>query len=82
MPALAAEDSDSTGLRLVSVKAEHPPRIHPEGDVQSALAWTVLPGLLHLLALSGLLKLTNSSPITLHAHFCKQTTVHKQTRQP
>lgn len=70
MPALAAEDHDSFGLRLVSVKLSTSPDLF--GRKSTVGLHLDCDSRLHLLVLSGLLKLTNSSPVTLHVHIRKQ----------
>lgn len=70
MPALAAEDSDSFGLRLVSVKLSTSPQLFGR---KSAVGLDLdCDSRLCLLVLSGLPKLTNASPVTLHVHIHKQ----------
>lgn len=76
MPALAAEDSNSFGLRLVSVKLSTSPDLFGRKSAVS-LDLLVCDSRLHLLVLSGLLKLTNSSPVTLHVHICEHQYISK-----
>lgn len=79
MPALAAEDSGSFGLRLVSVKLSTSPDLFGRN---SAVGLDLdCDSRLHLLVLSGLPKLTNSSPVTLHVHIHKQQSISKHRKR-
>lgn len=78
MPALPAEDSDSFGLRLVSVKLSTSPGLF--GRKPAVGLDLDCDSRLHLLVLSDLPKLTNSSPVNTACPYPQTTTVHKQTQ--